>query len=376
MKQSAIVIGAGIVGLAMARALAIKGYEVSVFERNHRAVGASVRNFGMVWPIGQPSGKLYARAMRSRTIWKELCAQTGIWFEEAGSLHLCYHPDELQVIKELAEIFGSERGYTFLDARETQLKAPNVNPLGLLGALWSPQELIVEAREAIPALALALQEKYSVKIYWNTAISSITGNTIHAGNMSWSANHIYLCSGADFETLYPEVYKTADITKCKLQMMRTVPQPMNHRIGPALCGGLSLIHYKCFESAPSLSSLKQRYEADYKEYLKWGIHVMTSQNQEGCLTIGDSHEYAPTHDPFNREDINRMILQYFETFANVPTIELSQKWAGIYPKMLNEQTEFVVSPEKDVTIINGLGGAGMTLSFGLAEEIVNDTYQL
>lgn len=36
-KKSAIVIGAGIVGLAMARALAIKNYEVIVFERHPKS---------------------------------------------------------------------------------------------------------------------------------------------------------------------------------------------------------------------------------------------------------------------------------------------------------------------------------------------------
>src|SRR5580658_7569446 len=71
-SRSAIVIGAGIVGLATARALALQGFSVRVFERSDKAVGASIRNFGMVWPVGQPEGKMYDRAIRSRDIWKEI----------------------------------------------------------------------------------------------------------------------------------------------------------------------------------------------------------------------------------------------------------------------------------------------------------------
>jgi len=52
MKKKAIVVGAGIVGLAVTRALVIKGYQVEVFDRSAFAVGASIRNFGMIWPIG------------------------------------------------------------------------------------------------------------------------------------------------------------------------------------------------------------------------------------------------------------------------------------------------------------------------------------
>ena len=85
-QQTAIVIGAGIVGLATARSLSLKGYQVTVIERNERAVGASVRNFGMVWPIGQPDGKLYQRAIRSKEIWKDLADSIGLWYDEVGSL--------------------------------------------------------------------------------------------------------------------------------------------------------------------------------------------------------------------------------------------------------------------------------------------------
>src|ERR1700692_3151925 len=105
MHKTAIVVGAGIVGLATARALAIRKYDVRVIERTDKAIGASIRNFGMIWPIGQPDGELYERALLSAGIWKEICNEANIWHDEAGSLHLAYNQPEWNVLRELAEIY-------------------------------------------------------------------------------------------------------------------------------------------------------------------------------------------------------------------------------------------------------------------------------
>ena len=43
-----------------------------------RAMGASVRNFGMLWPIGQPFGPLRQLAVRSLQIWLEVLAFVGL----------------------------------------------------------------------------------------------------------------------------------------------------------------------------------------------------------------------------------------------------------------------------------------------------------
>ncbi|HZZ74354.1 MAG TPA: FAD-dependent oxidoreductase, partial [Puia sp.] len=107
-KKSAIVVGAGIVGIATARALALHGFVVNVYERNPKATGASVRNFGMVWPIGQPAGKLYERAIRSRNIWKDIGDSGRLWYDPVGSLHLAFHPLEWQVLQELFLAFREE----------------------------------------------------------------------------------------------------------------------------------------------------------------------------------------------------------------------------------------------------------------------------
>ncbi|ACT94309.1 TIGR03364 family FAD-dependent oxidoreductase [Dyadobacter fermentans] len=375
MGKSAIVIGAGIVGLATARALAIRGYQVTVIERSSKAVGASIRNFGMVWPIGQPEGKLYERALHAKSIWKEVLAGAKCWSQEAGSLHMAYQEDELEVIRQFVEV-SAYRPVACLDAAGTLAKSPAVNPDGLLGSLYSADEMIVDPREAIAAIPGYLQATFGVTFIWDTAISQVAYPTVISGSKSWSADEIFVCSGQDFETLYPQQFSAAPLTKCKLQMMRLEAQPDDWRIGPALCGGLSFIHYHGFKAAASLPGLKARYEREYAEYLKWGIHVMASQNGLGEITVGDSHEYALTFDPFDREFINTMILDYLGTFAQFKSPKVFQSWHGIYPKMTNGATELVMTPESGVTIINGLGGNGMTLSFGLCDEVVGGTYRI
>jgi len=369
-KKSVIIIGAGIVGLATARALAIRGYSVKIFERNERAIGASIRNFGMVWPIGQASGPLYERAMLSRSIWKEICDEARIWHDEVGSLHLAYHDDELQAITEYVDANRLDRDCALLTAKQALQRSPAVNPTGLKGALWSSDEMIIEPRVAIGQVASYLEEKYGVEFFWNTAISQVDNPKVMSGTLCWEADEIFICSGADFETLYPELFLQTDITKCKLQMMRLVSQPDEWRIGPALCGGLSMVHYPGFQSASSLTNLKKRYQEQYGNYLEWGIHVMVSQNGSGELTIGDSHEYGLVHDPFDKQFINILILDYLKTFASFKDWQLLQSWHGIYPKMTNGATEVIIEPNPGVTIINGLGGNGMTLSFGLCEQLV------
>jgi FAD dependent oxidoreductase TIGR03364 len=258
-----------------------------------------------------------------------------------------------------------------LNPKQTLQKSPAVNTSGLKGALWSADEMILESRVAIGQVASYLSEKYDVTFHWNTAISRIEHPMVISGNVKWQADEIFVCSGADFETLYPELFSQSDITKCKLQMMRLVAQPDDWRIGPSLCGGLSMIHYPGFQSAKSLPALRKRYEAQYGEHLEWGVHVMVSQNGAGELTIGDSHEYGLVHDPFDKQFISNLITGYLHTFAKFKDWQLIQSWNGIYSKMTNGQTELVMDAADGVTVINGLGGNGMTLSFGLCEQLID-----
>ena len=271
----------------------------------------------MVWPIGQPEGKLYDRAIRSREIWKELGDDGVFWYEASGSLHLAYSEDELKVLEEVKGNFNSKRKVHLLNPSQVSEKSKAVVANGLLGGLFSEEELIVDPREAIANLPEYFYEKYGVEFNWGKCVSYIADQTVYVGNEEeYNADIIFICSGSDFETLYPESFSKYPLTKCKLQMMRLVSQPANFRIGPALCGGLSLIHYQSFKTASSLNKLKSRYETEMKQYLDNGIHVMVSQNGKGELTVGDSHEYGLSPDPFDKDEINDLIISYLKKFAN------------------------------------------------------------
>jgi glycine/D-amino acid oxidase-like deaminating enzyme len=153
-------------------------------------------------------------------------------------------------------------------------------------------------------------------------------------------------------------------------MMRFINPGKDNRIGASLCGGLSLVHYDSFKAASSLAALKERYRQELPEYIDNGIHVMVSQNGNGELTVGDSHHYGITFSPFDEAKINQLIMDYLKTFAKTGHWQPVQSWHGIYPKMKDGSTEVFLQADEGVFILNGVGGAGMTLSFGLAEEII------
>lgn len=367
--RSAIVIGAGIVGLAAARALALKGFQVDIYERTPVATGASIRNFGMIWPVGQPAGELYDRALRTRHIWEQIAKEAGIWYDPVGSLHTAYEADEWEVLQEIYEQFRIEgRPVELLDAASVEKRSSIAAQRGLEGGLFCADDLIVDPRKAIALLPKYLSEKYGIRFHWGTAITQVSTGQILVEEKKISADLIVICSGSDFETLYPQEFAKYPLTKCKLQMMRFVQEDKNNRIGAALCGGLSLVHYSSFKQAPSWEKLKKRFEEEKPEYIQQGIHVMVSQNEPGELTIGDSHEYGFATDPFDRQEINQRILDYLWTFADLKNARFIESWNGVYAKMKNGAADLFFSPEPGVYMLNATGGAGMTLSFGLAED--------
>ncbi|MDX2030326.1 MAG: TIGR03364 family FAD-dependent oxidoreductase [Blastocatellia bacterium] len=364
------VVGAGIMGLAHAYTLAKRGRRVVVFERSPRAMGASVRNFGMLWPVGLWAGEWHRRALRSREIWLTALRESGLWHEETGSLHLAYHDDEAAVLREFIEA-APERGYEceWRDAGRILAQSPRINPAGLRGGMWSPTEVCVDPREVIAGLPGWLARAFGVRFEFNTAVTRFDRPAVTAGGRAWEADHLWVCSGEDFQTLYPETFAESGMIRVKLQMMRSQPYGDEARLGPMLAAGLTLCHYPCFEDSPSLPALRARFEREMPDYVRYGIHVMASQHARGEVTLGDSHEYGEEITPFDKDEIDRLILDYLQTFLQLPNLRIASRWQGVYAKHPHEAV-YVSRPAAGATIIGSPSGRGMTMSFGVAEMVV------
>jgi FAD dependent oxidoreductase TIGR03364 len=366
------VVGAGILGLAHTYHLARAGRRVLVLERSPRAAGASVRNFGMLWPIGQPAGARHRLALRSLAIWRDVLRDAALWHDPVGSLHLAYHEDEAQVLREFVGE-ASAKGYdcTILSPRHVLEKSPAVRGESLLAGMWSPTETCVDPREVVDALPNWLAHKYGVHFEFGCPVAGYDRPYVKAGGREWAADHLWVCTGDDFHTLYPEAFESSGLFRCKLQMMRTTAYGHRWRLGPMLAAGLTLRHYLAFAHCPTLPALRARVAAEMPENDQFGIHLMASQNGHGEVVIGDSHEYGEAIQIFDKARIDELILAYLHTFLQIPELRIASRWHGTYAKHPTDPY-WIARPAPGVTVVTGVGGNGMTLSFGLAEQVVSE----
>lgn len=361
------VIGAGIVGLAHAWSAAELGHQVTVFERSSRASEASIRNFGMVWPIGQPAGFPRETALLSRERWLRLGREADIWVNPCGSIHLAHHVDEWAVLEEFVarspELSGS---LALLTPAEVHARTPYANPQGLRGGLFSSLELCVNPPQAIRSIPGWLQRTFGVEFRWQTTVTRAETGELHtAAGESLPFDRILVCSGADFSTLFPQELQTSGLRRCKLQMLKSIR--LDDLLGPHLASGLTLRHYQNFAICESLAAVKDRIAHDTPELDQYGIHVMASQNDAGELILGDSHEYDDAIEPFDKAEIDALLLRELQLVLRLPDWTITERWHGIYAKH-PQQPVLNLEPLPSVFVRTGTGGAGMTMAFGLAEQ--------
>ncbi|MCB1154002.1 TIGR03364 family FAD-dependent oxidoreductase [bacterium] len=366
------VVGAGIVGLAHAYHLAKRGRSVIVFERDQRAQMASVRNFGLVWPIGRPPGEQLELAKRSREVWREMLRDAGLWHDESGSMHLAYQDDEARVLAEFAaDAAGQGYDVELLDADQVAAKAPMARREGLRRGLFSATEMRVDPRQVVGDLPFYLARAYGVRFEFNAPVTHVEPGEVQALGQSWRARRVWICTGEAIRELFFDHVRDEPVYRCKLQMMRTAPTSHGTKLGPSMAGGLTLRHYPAFAACPTLPEVVARFDGETPEFARFGIHVLISQNASGQLAVGDSHQYDAAITPFNDDEIDDAILRYARTLVEGPLPPIVSHWYGV--QMGHRERPWLrQSPAEGMHLVTALGGAGMTLSFGLAEKVVRE----
>jgi L-2-hydroxyglutarate oxidase LhgO len=150
----AVVIGAGIVGLGVARALALAGAETLIIERNTQvAMETSTRNSEVVHAgIYYPTGSLKARlCVAGREQLYTFCRERGIRAPKIGKLIVATSGDQEPALGAIADQARANgvHDLRFLSVREAKALEPDVS---CRAALFSPTTGIVDSRQFALAL--------------------------------------------------------------------------------------------------------------------------------------------------------------------------------------------------------------------------------
>jgi L-2-hydroxyglutarate oxidase LhgO len=154
-RIDAVVVGAGVVGLAVARALALQGHEVMVLEREAAiGTGTSSRNSEVIHAgIYYPAGSLKARlCVQGKQLLYAYAAERGLAHQRCGKLIVATSTSQRNALPDIvARAAANGVGdLVLLDADEAKAMEP---ALQCLGAVWSPSTGIVDSH----ALMLSLQ---------------------------------------------------------------------------------------------------------------------------------------------------------------------------------------------------------------------------
>jgi D-hydroxyproline dehydrogenase subunit beta len=362
LEADVCVVGAGIVGLAHALEARARGLSVAVIERDERAVGASVRNFGHVIVSGMAAGEPLAVALDARERWLSLGRRAGLAVRESGSLIVARAADELAVLEAVAA--EPERGAALLTAAQVAALAP-IPTDELIGGLHCRLDLRVDPRAAAGGLAGLLHDDPGARMLWSAEVREVRPGAVSSSRGEVAAPLVIVCPGPGYDWLTGDLaLQRPRLTRCKLQMLR-VRAPGGRRYEPALLTGLSLVRYPGFGARPEGEPLAARLAAECPELIEAGIHVIVTQLPDGDLLIGDTHEYGATVSPFSDERLDQLVLAQARRLLGAGVLEVVQRWQGVYPSAPGDPF-LIERPLPGVAVVEIVSGVGMTTALGVA----------
>jgi L-2-hydroxyglutarate oxidase LhgO len=202
-RVDCIVIGAGVVGLALARELALRGREVVLLEAEDRiGTGISSRNSEVIHAgIYYPAGSLKARlcVAGNRALYA-YCAARNVAHRRCGKLIVATEPSQVEALRDLqarAEANGV-RDLQWLEAGEALRLEPR---LRCAAALLSPSTGIVDSHGLMRALRMDAEAAGASVVLKSPVLGGMDtpeGLRVEVGGaepMSLAAAHVFNCAG-------------------------------------------------------------------------------------------------------------------------------------------------------------------------------------
>lgn len=360
------IVGAGVIGLAIAAQMARQNRSVYVLEKNEKfGQEISSRHSGVIHSgIYYPPGSLKAElCVEGNHLLYGLCERHGIGYKRLGKLIVAATEDETSELQELLER-GQENGaegLRLLSRREMKELEPNVEGVA---AILSPLTGVIDSH-ALMRFFVARATDGGAKIAYRTKV---------AGIEKVGDGYRVIVQEGDTERFS---FTTRILINCAGLHCDKVAELAGIDIAKA---GYKL-HYckgEYFSVGSSKNKLVGRliYPVPLPKFSGLGVHV--TLDLEGRMRLGPSTEYVDSID-YGVDNRHKQLF-YDSAKRILPSLayeDLEPEMAGIRPKLqgLGEDTrDFVIRDESDKGLprfINliGIESPGLTASPAIAQYV-------
>ncbi len=204
-RPDVLVVGGGLIGLLIARELALAGARAEVVDDRQEGA-ASPNAAGMIAPIAESiADQAFARiSIRSRDLWRDVApaledeSRMSIDYDDSGSILPVLDPAGRKVLDGIrARALGLGEAARDLDRAELRELVPDLRP-GIEEALLLPGEHRVDNRLATTASAAALRHR-NVVVHRATVerVAEAPGEVVVSGDgFERAAGAVVICGGA------------------------------------------------------------------------------------------------------------------------------------------------------------------------------------
>lgn len=363
-RIEAVVIGAGVVGLAIARALALKGFETIVLEKAaHIGSETSSRNSevihaGIYYPPGSVKAEL---CVRGKALLYEYLAERDLPYARCGKLIVASRAAErarLDTISRRARDCGVE-DLVYTTAADIAAMEPYVR--GDIGLL-SPSTGIVDSHQ----LMRSLQGEFEA------AGGAIAFSTpVQSGRLASKGDHLLVTGGEVPANLTCGVLVNASGLYARDTWLR-LAGPANSKGIPAQYYAKG--HYYAYAGKTPFQRLIYPLPGE------GGLGVHATLDLGGQVRFGPDVRWVDRidydFDDSGKEDFARAVRTYYPA---LDTDKLQPGYTGIRPKVVargETDGDFGIVTEREhgfggFVSLHGIESPGLTASLAIAEKVVS-----